>query len=217
MSLNHILKYNLSNSTLLNQITTNISKNITGRICHNKCKVLYILCELYNIKTYLEIGVHNGMSASYVAYHKKPKIIFGLDLFLGEENTMYNYTGPSNKDKINDMIRRDTSYKNIQLSNRSNSIINLIKGNSLSFDFKTLNTKFDLVFIDGDHTFEGVRSDFDKVCSVIHSGSIIVFDDYNYKFFPQIVDAVDQIVKDNSTLFKVIGHIFNNEFIIQKN
>lgn len=51
--------------------------------------------------------------------------------------------------------------------------------NSQFFDFSTLNEKFDLMFIDGDHTFEGVLSDTKKVFELRRNeNSIIVWHDY---------------------------------------
>lgn len=56
-----------------------------------------------------------------------------------------------------------------------------LKANSLTFDFLSLNKKFDLVFIDGDHHYESVLNDTLKVISgLIHEKSIIVWHDYAY-------------------------------------
>jgi predicted O-methyltransferase YrrM len=54
-----------------------------------------------------------------------------------------------------------------------------VEGNTLSFDFQSLNRKFDLIFIDGDHHFEMVKHDTEKVLShLIHGRSVIVWHDY---------------------------------------
>jgi predicted O-methyltransferase YrrM len=54
-----------------------------------------------------------------------------------------------------------------------------LEGNSLTYDFQALNRKFDLVFIDGDHHYEMVKSDTSKVFShLVHNNSIIVWHDY---------------------------------------
>jgi hypothetical protein len=56
-----------------------------------------------------------------------------------------------------------------------------LKANSLNFDFKSLNRKFDLVFIDGDHHYSGVLNDTRTVIStLIHEKSVIVWHDYAY-------------------------------------
>jgi predicted O-methyltransferase YrrM len=54
-----------------------------------------------------------------------------------------------------------------------------LHGNTLSFDFQSLNKKFDLVFIDGDHHFEMVRNDTEKVFShLADENSVVVWHDY---------------------------------------
>ena len=54
-----------------------------------------------------------------------------------------------------------------------------LQGNSLSFDFKTFYQKFDLIFIDGDHHYESVKSDTENAFKLLKDkNSIIVWHDY---------------------------------------
>jgi len=63
--------------------------------------------------------------------------------------------------------------------NKSN-IIHL-EGNTLNFDFAGLNKKFDLIFIDGDHHYDLVKNDTEKIFKhLTHENSIIVWHDYAY-------------------------------------
>jgi predicted O-methyltransferase YrrM len=58
------------------------------------------------------------------------------------------------------------------------SNIEHIKANTLTFDFKRLNRKFDLVFIDGDHQYRSVRHDTQKIFRhLLHENSIVVWHD----------------------------------------
>jgi len=49
--------------------------------------------------------------------------------------------------------------------------------------------EFDLVFIDGDHAAESVKSDIDKALSVLRPGGLIAFHDY--RLHPKEVDQSD--------------------------
>ena len=65
-------------------------------------------------------------------------------------------------------------------SKQKKNIVHL-EGNSLTYDFSKLNKKFDLVFIDGDHRYEFVKNDTEKIFNhLIHDNSIVVWHDYGY-------------------------------------
>lgn len=78
--------------------------------------------------------------------------------------------------------------------NFSNAMINLheifskhiptikkIEQNSRTYDFNKLNKKFDLIFIDGDHSYEGILNDTQKIFSLRKNDqSIIVWHDYSF-------------------------------------
>ncbi|MFO0479702.1 MAG: class I SAM-dependent methyltransferase [Bacteroidota bacterium] len=70
--------------------------------------------------------------------------------------------------------------KSANLFNKEIKNLTVIEDNSLSYDFSKLG-KFDLIFIDGDHTYNGVKSDTKNVFNhLIHENSIIVWHDYTY-------------------------------------
>ena len=57
--------------------------------------------------------------------------------------------------------------------------VKVIEANSLEFDFNSLNEKFDLIFVDGDHSYKGVLNDTQKVFNLrSNDKSIIVWHDY---------------------------------------
>ena len=54
-----------------------------------------------------------------------------------------------------------------------------LQGNSLTYDYKSMNQKFDLIFIDGDHHYESVMSDTKNAFELLKDeNSIIVWHDY---------------------------------------
>lgn len=85
------------------------------------------------------------------------------------------------------------------LSKKNPKILHL-DGNTKNFDFGGLNKKYDLIFIDGDHTYDMVLNDTKKVFQHLkHENSIVVWHDYafnpqkiRYEVFQAILDGVGQ-------------------------
>ena len=69
-----------------------------------------------------------------------------------------------------------------------------LTGNSLTFDFKGLDKKFDLIFIDGDHHHATIKSDTENIFKhLVHENSIVVWHDYAYtpeKLRPEVMAAI---------------------------
>jgi predicted O-methyltransferase YrrM len=197
-----------NNIEYYNNLKYNIIKNINGRICHHKIVILHIICKLFRIETYLEIGVHNGSSMSYIVSEEQTKKCYGIDLF---DDTISRYS--------HDNLMLNNSYQNI-LNNNINSQINLIKGNS--FDKTTITElenkinkeSVDLLFIDGDHTYEGIKNDFINYYKFVKKNGFIIIDDYEPNY-PDIVKFVDEYIKNND-LFDMVGVFENNDLIIIK-
>jgi len=200
-----ITDYYENNKEFYQSLQKKISKNVNGRICHHNVKVLNTIASLLDIKTYLEIGVHNGTSMSYVvSQDKRPIKCYGVDLF---KHTVRQYK----RDKLD--IR--STLQNIQASNVSNSKIVLVTGDSTKKETinKFRNKEIDLFFIDGDHGYEGVKQDFENYIPFVKKDGIIVFDDY-HSSWPGVVRFVNELSKNAA--FTKIGLFFNNEMVFQK-
>lgn len=201
----YIDNYFYQNEKYYAQLSKSIQNNIQGRICHHGVRILNIIVNLIDIDSYLEIGVHNGASMSYVvSQDKKPINCYGIDLF---SKAGLHYT--------KDNLSLDQTLSNITKNNLSHSTINLIEGNSR--DNNIINCvkdlELDLLFIDGNHSLKGVKSDFDNYAKLVKPNGIIVFDDYNQKW-PGVVNFVDNL--KNHQRYKNIGCFFKNEIIFQK-
>lgn len=201
-----LIESHLLNVDLYKNITNSISSNIEGRICNHRVSILYTLVEIFDIKNYLEIGVHNGTSMSYVVSSNKSINCIGVDLF---QNTIERYN--------HDNLQYERTKHNILKSNK-NSKITLIKGNS--FHTSTLdevktqlnNNQLDILFIDGDHSYNGIKNDFTNYSPLVKKGGFIVMDDYN-PHYPGIIKFCDNL---SSLEYKRIGVFNNSELILEK-
>lgn len=116
---------------------------------------------------YFEIGTWRGESISNIAEVAK----FCVSLSLSDaEMHKIGYGTPFTK------VQRFFS-KNLPN-------VRHIEGNSITFDYSRIG-KFDLIFVDGDHRYEAVKSDTSNVFKLLKSDkSIIVWHDYvtQYEF-----------------------------------
>lgn len=188
--------------------TQNLNININGRICHHRIRVLYGLVEFFNLKNYLEIGVHNGSSMSYVLQSKKIIKCIGIDPFedlVTKDPNMKHYL---NSDKIN--IKN--TLENINKNNKFNADIKILKKLSADIIDEDIDMEIDLLFIDGDHSYQSVLNDFNKFIKFVKSGGFIVFDDLHQegpnKVFTELLNTNKYI--------KLFGIYEKTEGILQK-
>jgi len=141
---------------------------------------------------YFEIGTWRGESAVNLASLTHTCFTLNLDV---------------------DDIRKagyDESYvSQYAFYSKSNPNITHIQANSLTFDFASLNQKFDLIFIDGDHHYASVKSDTMKVFKhLVHKDTVVVWHDYAYSpeqvRFEVLKGIMDGIPEDcRSSLYHV--------------
>jgi predicted O-methyltransferase YrrM len=114
--------------------------------------------------SYFEIGTWRGESVANVA--SVAEDCYTMDLPDEEKRAL----------GMSEAYIKDHAVLSRHLSN-----VNHLKENSFTYDFSSLNKKFDLVFIDGDHHYESVKRDTQKVFShLVHPNSIVVWHDYAY-------------------------------------
>lgn len=201
----------------------NITSKISGRVCHPGILCLNILFENNdNLKNYGEIGVHNGGSMSIVVSSgSSKKTCYGIDLF----EDMYDKTKHLNHAKYTtyqyfrrDNLNKTKSYTNIMNCNTTDSIVNLIQGNTYFDQTEYIlkdylsDTQLDVLFIDGDHTKDGVKNDYERYSKYVRAGGWIIFDDYHHS---QVKSAVDSYHFTKFQLFQV-DNTKAIQYIVQK-
>lgn len=126
--------------------------------------LLKLLARKYDHCRYLEIGTWRGESVANVASVADECVSIDLS-----EDEMRERGFSSEFIKVHRFFSKN--FKNITH----------IGHNSHSFDFSVLKKKFDLVFIDGDHSYKGVKIDSQNAFSLLQdSNSAIVWHDYGF-------------------------------------
>ena len=107
-----------------------------------------------NYKKYLEIGYHMGHSVNTILYSNSTINATTIDLF---------------PHKYSDLCIEFTK-------TRFTDRVNFIKGSSFHI-LPTIKEKFDVIFIDGDHSYHGVKTDLSNCLNLCHEDTIIIMDD----------------------------------------
>lgn len=111
-----------------------------------------------NPKVILEIGVHQGYSLDVWRKAFNPEVLLGVD------NDLHAY---NSKEKVLDAdSHSDTTFVEVE---------KIVGGDRVDF-----------LFLDGDHTYEGVKKDFYMYKALVRKGGIIAFHDAGLKDHPDV-------------------------------
>lgn len=164
-------KYGLNNGLPvvdINQLGGNFSESLDcfafldGSCIPTDIALLKSLAKKFDNCKYFEIGTWRGESVVNVA--DVAKECYTLNLSKSELLSM------GLKEKYADLHG---------FFSKGRDNITHLTGNSLNYNFQDLDKKFDLIFIDGDHHYDFVKNDTEKVFKhLVHENSIIVWHDY---------------------------------------
>ena len=132
-------------------------------------------CQLYlfavDTKAVLEIGSYIGASAccfgAAMKSHKKSGQIYCVDTWNNDAMT------EGFRDTWEEFQKNTASYKEYIVPIRGYSI-NVVS------EVASYVKSIDLLFIDGDHSYAGVKSDWNSYKTFLKAGSIVVFHDYGW-------------------------------------
>ena len=148
----------------------------------------------------LEIGTLFGIGLSMLyrqLYGRYKKVhLTAIDPLAG-----YYKTNP-NDVLIDVPISAENFWHNMRVADVPKSDVTLIKGMSTHKRVITAAAKrmYDIVIIDADHSYAGVKFDFENYAQMVKPGGYLIFDDYGAGDWPDIKKFVDQEVKPLDTL-----------------
>lgn len=153
----------------------------------------------------LEIGALYGVSLAILYDHAVTRFsevkVVCLDPFDG-------YYGKALDAVLNQPVNDLTFRRNMRLANVPDSDYSIIKHYSTSPEALAAARKLavNLLIIDGDHSYEGVKFDFDSYFPLLQPGGYVIFDDYNAKEWPGVQKFIDQDVQQAAG-FEYLGFI----------
>jgi len=123
------------------------------------CRLLFGMVRYFEPTTVLELGTSLGLTTAYLAKARPEARIISLE-------------GCSQTAARADALFRESGIKNIEIFTGPFS-------KTLPAALSELG-KPDLVYIDGDHSYEGVMNNFLQISEHIHEGSVLILDDIRW-------------------------------------
>ncbi len=159
-------------------------ERIEGGIVHSynpeRGLIIYALIKKRSLKNYLEIGTSRGYSLlcalKALTEQKQEYILTSIDI---------------------DIIKQQKAKENIKKVFHSiPDNVKLLTGCSNEI-LKSIQIPNDIIFVDGSHRKRDVL--FDGEWAILNSKKFVLFDDYNPKMWPDVVEACDELmIKFNS-------------------
>lgn len=131
----------------------------------------------------IEIGTGFGESSKFFSQMKPNSTIYTIDAF-----------GLYGDGRVYDKMDHDR-VKNIIDKHPANVVQILGDSSKIELDFKC-----DILYIDGNHTYEGCMKDFYQYAKLVVTGGIIIFDDYHQPNNP--TNGVKQVVEEICSPFE---------------
>jgi len=145
-----------------------------------------------------EIGVFKGDFSKIMLDILSPKELHLIDTFNG-----MMCSGDKDGNDIT-WVNLDEEYLNVTNMFSNNDNVYIHKGFSTDILNGFENNYFDMIYIDGDHSYEGVKSDLKLSFSKVKDGGLICGHDYISSKFEDVVRAVDEFCDDHNLEIKYL-------------
>ena len=153
----------------------------------------------------LEIGVLFGVSAAIMhtaltPFYKKVQLVL-LDPFDG-------YYGSDHLDPLTGQkVSRAAVERNLTRAAIRSDDVKILEGFSTDDTIMQAAREegpYDVIVIDGDHSYDGVKADFERYAEMVASGGVLIVDDYGSDDWPDVTKYVDKVVKSDDR-FEQVG------------
>jgi hypothetical protein len=177
----------------LNKISL-LSDNIEGMISSRAGEELFGLAYMQKLQgDVIEVGSFQGKSTMFLGMAVKYSgngHLYAIDHFKGNKGKEKEYI--INQPDLSDL--KVNFLKNIFKANLKNFCTLIDKPNDIAIK-KIKNKSCRLLFVDGDHSKEGVKKDIKLFLPKLKRNAIIIFDDYDPHNFSGLVDVVNNFIQ----------------------
>ena len=155
---------------------------------------LATLVKELNPQTIFEIGTYNGFTALHMAVNSPQSCrIYTLDL---PPDYDIDKVGNSSYDDLLVMkLSQKTINQRFYKKHPLESKITELYGDSSNFDFSQYFGKMDVVFIDGNHSYQFVKSDTENAFKMLTDHGVIVWHDFDYIIHKDVFSFLNDLSK----------------------
>ena len=155
----------------------------------------------------LEIGTLYGLSAAFLHETVQPK---KKGLHQVVIDPFFGYYGQDNPDLFTPIpVIEDVFVENMRRVGAQaedfDVVVGLAEDEAIQTQFA--NKKFDVLIIDGDHSYEGVKRDYENYAGHVPSGGYVIIDDYRGPSWPEVTEYVDEVVFTDDRFELVTGEL----------
>ena len=163
-----------------------------------------LLAKMVRAKTILEVGVAWGYHAQHMLLNLPSISYTGIDPYLSgyDKNDAFS-TDVADLFRDNEQSAMDRLYEAVkmELNEKFPGRAKLIREKSTDWMYKELD-KFDVIFLDGDHTFETIRKELSGYWTKVNEGGVLAGDDYDW---PEVKKAVDEFANEKKLHVKFLS------------
>lgn len=169
----------------------------------NKRRVWKPFMEKYNCQRIAELGVFDGFNFNLMTEHS-PEVAVAVDSWISDGNAARNDCGLTQQ-------KLDEQYDNFKKSLKP--FTKLYREYTFEAVKRFPDEYFDLIYIDADHSYEGVKKDMEDWWPKLKKGGFFTGDDYTNKRAKYtgvvfgVVEAVNEFAKKRGlTVYNLTRH-----------
>ena len=171
----------------------------------------YLLGHIPKNSVGVEIGVHKGDYSNKILQHANPKMLNLVDPWKKFTDETYKKSWYGAQVSQTQM---DVRYQNVLDKFSKNDNVRVIRDYSYNAVNEFSDDSLDWIYVDGDHTFEGVFKDFSLYYDKIKIGGYIYGDDYMTGWWGTgVIDALHKILHEKN--LKIV-FVFGSQFCCVK-